>query len=327
MKKLIILFSTLCVLVSFGSSAQVVYLADTAFATDIGFDGAEASCKAVHLEYNGWNMNRAHNQWVADVFTVPTGHIWAFDTVIVYGYQYGSTTTSSFLNCNLQIYDAAPGLGGSVIWGDTSTNVLVSTGWTGMYKVDTFTSDNGLNGTFRPLMYLKLYLATPPVLGPGSYWLSWSSAGSLTNNPVAPDKVLPGRINPSGQQGRGYYGGTWSYLNDSGQVNGMDMIIEASAAVAASVPLLNSQSLLLDQNVPNPFNITTSISFYMPQAGYAKLTVYNTLGQEVAVITDGNVGGGAHHETFHTENMPSGVYYYQLKTLTGVESRKMMLVR
>ena len=75
-------------------------------------------------------MDRTQEAWVADAFTVPAGATWKFDTVIVYGYQYGSTTSSSFTGCNLQIYNDTPGVGGVVIWGDTSTNVLVSTGWT-----------------------------------------------------------------------------------------------------------------------------------------------------------------------------------------------------
>ncbi len=194
---------TLCCVVSFNALSQTTYLADIAFYTDIGYGGAEASCKAAHLEYNGWQMSHAQYAWVADAFTVPAGTVWAFDTVIVYGYQYGSTTTSPFLNCNLQIYNGTPGLGGTVIWGDTSTNVLASTGWTGIYKVDTFSSDNGLNNVNRPIMYLKLYLATPATLSAGTYWLSWSSAGSVSNSCVAPDKVLPGRINPTGQTARG----------------------------------------------------------------------------------------------------------------------------
>jgi len=331
MKKLLLLFC-ICTIVSFSAFSQVVYLIDTAFFTDIGYGGAEASCKTSHMEYNSWSMNRVLDEWVADVFTVPAGATWKFDTVIVYGYQYGSTATSFPIpDCNLQIYEGTPGLGGSVIWGDTVTNLLVSSGWTGIYKVDTFVADNGLNSTERPIMYLKLYLAAPPVLTAGTYWLSWSCAGtSSVNPPNAPYKVLPGRINPPGQMGRYSYQGRWGYMTDSSLNIGMNMIIKTSAATVASLGVqeVNSNAAaILDQNIPNPFSGSTSISFYLPQAGYAKLCVYNAIGQLVYTPFDANASAGEHTVTMATNDLARGVYCYQLITATGIESKKMLLVK
>jgi hypothetical protein len=317
----------LCCIVSFNTFAQTTYLADTAFYTDIGYGGAEASCKAAHLAYNGWQMTRSQHFWVADAFTVPSGTTWTFDTVIVYGYQYGSTTTSSFLNANLQIYNSTPGLGGAVIWGDTVTNVLVSTGWTGIYKVDTFASDNGLNNFYRPIMYLKLYLAAPPTLSGGTYWLSWSVAGSLTNSCVAPDKVLPGRINPPGQTARGVYNGIWQYLTDSGQVNGLNMIIKATAGLTSVPQVQNPSPLLLAQNAPNPFNNETTISYYLPLTGYAKLSIYNIAGQLIATPVNGEVNSGNHQVRFKAGDLASGTYFYEFETSAGIEHKQMNVVR
>ena len=114
MKKLA-LMACICMEISFCAFSQRIYLADTAFTTDIGFGGAPACCSAPHMLYNGWNNDRSKYQWLADVFTVPADSTWAFDTVIVYQYKYGATPSYTFLNCNLQIYDGTPGLGGSVI--------------------------------------------------------------------------------------------------------------------------------------------------------------------------------------------------------------------
>jgi len=321
------LFSIICSFISFHSFSQRVYLADTAFTTDVGFGGAAASCIAPHMYDDGWQMGRPQGTWLADEFTVPADSTWIFDTVIVFGYQKGSGTTSTFLNCNLQIYSGTPGLGGAVIWGDTLTNHLVGTGFTGIYRVDTITANGGLTSTYRPIMYLKLYLPAPPVLTAGTYWLSWSAAGSLAVAPASPDKVLPGRINPSSQVARQLFGGVWYNITDSSQRIGMDMIIVASAGLAGVTNLSNTSSVALSQNIPNPFTGNTDISFYMPQAGYAKLTVYNTIGQLVATLVDGRSNAGEHKVTFNTEHLPSGIYYYQLSTGAGVESKQMVMVR
>ena len=325
MKKLLLL-SCICTVISFSAFAQVTYLADTAFTTDIGFGGAPASCVAQHEFYFGWQMGRAQNAWIADVFTVPTDSTWVFDTVIVYGYQSGSGTTSTFLNCNLQIYQGTPGLGGTIVWGDTSTNVLSGTGFTGIYRVDNVPSHGGLTNSTRPIMYLKLYLASPPHLGAGTYWLSWSTAGSLAAN-SCPDKVLPGRLNPAGQSGRQFVSGAWNYVLDSANNIGFNKIIKGSAAVT-SVPGLTGKPLVtLNQNTPNPFTVSTSISFNTRQDGYVKLAVYNTLGQLVATPFEGSIISGEYQVTFNADKLPTGVYYYQLSTTAGVESKQMLLVK
>ena len=321
------ILSILLCLTSFSALSQITYLADTAFYTDIGQGGAEASCKANHVVYNGWDMTRSNYAWIADAFTVPTGAVWKFDTVIVYGYQYGSTPTSSFTSCNLQIYNDTPGAGGAVIWGDTTTNLLVSTGFTGIYKVDTFVADSGLLSTKRPIMYLKLYLAPHPNLSAGHYWLSWSATGSLPGACVAPDKVLPGRINPPGQVARASYSGSWDYLVDSIVVNGMDMIIKARAGLASVPVVQNLPALVLGQNAPNPFNSETAISYYLPQEGFVKLCVYNTIGQLMATLVNGDTNAGWHHSELMAGHLPAGVYYYQLSTPFGTACKQMSLIK
>jgi len=322
MKKLLLLL--LLPLFPHNSYSQITYLADTGFVTDRGYGGAAASCLYKPGGYYlGWQMGRAQDTWIADDFTVPAGKTWLFDTVIVYGYQRGSGTGSTFLNCNLQIYKGTPGLGGTVVWGDTSTNVLVSTGFTGIYRVDTVAASGGLLNNTRPIMYLKLYLSPAPSLSAGTYWLCWSSAGSLSTAPDCPDKVLPGRINPTGQNARQLYGGKWYYVGDSGNTVGMDMIIKASEGLSAD----NVQpALKLNQNVPNPFSSSTKISFYLAESEYTTLSVYNSLGQLVCTLVSDKLNSGEHEVIFNTDKLPSGIYYYQLRTKAGMEQQKMVLL-
>lgn len=306
--------------------SQTTYLTDTAFTTDIGFGGAPASCKAPNMEYTGWQMTRAQNVWIADAFTIPTGSAWTFDTVIIYGYQYQSGIVSTFLDCNLQIYNGIPGLGGSVIWGDTSTNVLVATGWTGIYRVDTVASHGGLTSQNRPIMFLKLLLSPAPTLSSGTYWLSWSSQGSIINATTdAPQKVLPGRVNPTGQTARQFYNNNWVYINDSGNTVGMNKIIKRSSNLNVS----NTQEtkfIILEQNEPNPFASITTIPFYLRQAGKIKIEVYNTVGQFITTLIDMFVSAGEQRVKFDAKGLPPGYYYYRIITSEFSESKRMLLV-
>jgi len=324
MKKTAIL-SMLFALLSFTSFSQMTYIADTAFTTDVGYDGAAASCIFNGGNKFGWQINRLNGSWVADIFTVPADSSWVFDTIIVYGYQVGSGSVSTFLNCNLQIYNGIPGLGGEVIWGDTSTNILVNTGFTGIYRVDTIAVDGGLTSTERPIMYLKLLLSPAPHLTAGTYWLSWSASGTLTATTSSPEKVLPGRVNPMGQTARQMYGGAWTYIIDNGDNIGMNFIIKASNAVSSVPTTTNEKSIALNQNFPNPCSESTNITFFLGEEGWAKISIYNLIGQLVATVFDQETNAGIHQITANVKHLPRGVYYYQL-FINGFQERKKMLI-
>jgi len=84
---------------------------------------------------------------------------------------------------------------------------------------------------------------------------------------------------------------------------------------------------LLEQNYPNPFNPTTTIAFALPEAAPVRLAVYNTLGQEVAVLVDGYVTAGRKLATFDATGLPSGLYLYRLETPSHAEVRRMVLLK
>lgn len=315
---LLVLAAAMC------ATAQTNYLVDTAFTTDVGFGGAPASCVYNNGYYTGFWMDSNRNYSLADIFTVPLDSTWAFDTVILYGFVTNGSTTSTFTKAFLEIYNGIPGSGGSVIWGDMTTNRLVSTGFTGIYRVDTI---DGLNYTGDAIMYLKLFLSPSPVLSSGSYWLRWSTIRSGPWYGNCPPKVLPGRINPPGQEGRQDSSGTWWYLANSGHRPGFNKIIRASAAVAAVAQTATTTGDLLQQNCPNPFAEGTSIAFTLPEAGKAKLSVYNAIGQEIAVPVNGEMSAGTHTVSLDARAWPPGIYYYRLAAGVATLSRTMLLLR
>lgn len=88
----------------------------------------------------------------------------------------------------------------------------------------------------------------------------------------------------------------------------------------------------LEQNYPNPFNPSTTINFSLPESGPVRLELFNSLGQSVAVLADGNYGAGEHQITWHgTDNtghsVGSGVYFYRLSDGASSCTRKMLLLK
>jgi hypothetical protein len=63
---------------------------------------------------------------------------------------------------------------------------------------------------------------------------------------------------------------------------------------------------------PNPFNPTTMLSFTLPAAANVELRVYNTIGQEVALLTKGSFAEGTHRVGFNGANLPSGLYFARM---------------
>ncbi len=83
----------------------------------------------------------------------------------------------------------------------------------------------------------------------------------------------------------------------------------------------------LSQNYPNPFNPSTEIKFNLNKAGFTTLKVYNTLGEEIATLVDGNLDAGAYTARFNVPNLASGTYIYRL-TSNGISiSKKMVLMK
>lgn len=90
-------------------------------------------------------------------------------------------------------------------------------------------------------------------------------------------------------------------------------------------------SITLNQNVPNPFNPSTVIGFTVGTQDLAsvqtRLSVYDLLGREVAVLVDGVMPAGEHRVSFDASGLSSGVYLYRLQSGSMVETRRMTLVK
>jgi len=83
----------------------------------------------------------------------------------------------------------------------------------------------------------------------------------------------------------------------------------------------------LEQNYPNPFNPSTKISFSIPEGRFVKLTVYDMLGKETAVLANEYRSVGMHTVQFDGSSLPSGIYIYTLQAGQFRDSRKLLLLK
>jgi hypothetical protein len=100
--------------------------------------------------------------------------------------------------------------------------------------------------------------------------------------------------------------------------------------VASAVEQLDgtiTTEFALRQNFPNPFNPSTTIRYSLPHKSAVQLTVFNTLGQQVALLQNGEQEAGYHEVKFDGTGLSSGVYFYRIQAGEFVQSRKSLLVR
>jgi len=83
----------------------------------------------------------------------------------------------------------------------------------------------------------------------------------------------------------------------------------------------------LFQNYPNPFNPITKIKYSVTQLSQVSLKIFNTLGEEIETLVNGEKPAGTYEIILNASNLASGVYFYQLKAGSFTETKKMILLR
>ena len=83
----------------------------------------------------------------------------------------------------------------------------------------------------------------------------------------------------------------------------------------------------LHQNFPNPFNPVTTIGYGLPRQSFVTLTVYNTLGQQVAQQVNEQQQAGYHDVVFRGDGLASGVYFYRLDAGSFTSVKKLLLLK
>ena len=113
---------------------------------------------------------------------------------------------------------------------------------------------------------------------------------------------------------------------------GMVGTIIASPVNSVNDETNQPEKFQLSQNYPNPFNPTTSIKYAIGSRQFVTLKVYNLLGKEIATLVNEVKPAGTYEVTFNRHsgevwNLPSGIYFYELKAGSFTQTKKMMLLK
>jgi hypothetical protein len=109
-------------------------------------------------------------------------------------------------------------------------------------------------------------------------------------------------------------------IRSQSQPVALETEVENETALA-TVP----QQFSLAQNQPNPFNPITTINYSLAKDSYVRITVYNTLGQVVAVLSEGYQSKGLHSVMWNAYGQSSGLYVYRFEADGFSASKKMFL--
>ncbi|MDP4197002.1 MAG: YCF48-related protein [Bacteroidota bacterium] len=83
----------------------------------------------------------------------------------------------------------------------------------------------------------------------------------------------------------------------------------------------------LSQNYPNPFNPSTTIQYTLAKPGYVSLEVYDVLGRLINIIFNKYQTEGDYKINWSAKDLPSGIYFYKLRSGEYIETKKMLLIR
>ena len=190
-----------------------------------GVGGADESVlqnNSLSLNTLGFSHKAESGYRVADDFIV-TGTSWDVEKITFFAYQTGSSTSSSITDVNYRVWDGPPGDPNSnVIFGDESTNRLISSTWTNLYRVD---ETNSGSSTLRPIM--QNVVSAGFTLGAGTYWLDWQADGTISSGPWVPPITINGETSTGNAA---HFTTEWEPLVDSGlsTPQGLPFIIEGT---------------------------------------------------------------------------------------------------
>lgn len=84
---------------------------------------------------------------------------------------------------------------------------------------------------------------------------------------------------------------------------------------------------ILHQNYPNPFNPSTNLQYAIGSGQIVTLKVYDVLGNEIATLVNEEKQAGSYNVEFDGSGLPSGIYFYQIKTNKTIQTKKMVYLK
>jgi Secretion system C-terminal sorting domain len=93
------------------------------------------------------------------------------------------------------------------------------------------------------------------------------------------------------------------------------------------IKLSAPEDFVLNKNYPNPFNPTTMITYSIPRDAIVILSIYDILGNEVAILENGYKSAGSYSNSFDATNLTSGIYFYTIRSGNFYDTKKMLLMK
>ncbi|MBK7158211.1 MAG: T9SS type A sorting domain-containing protein [Ignavibacteria bacterium] len=158
-------------------------------------------------------------------------------------------------------------------------------------------------------------------------------------------KYIPGSLKPLGNDGNHYNDSINQRPNTSVPDSIADAIYYGSDHLpvtalykfekTGSVTIISNlipEKFNVYQNYPNPFNPSTKIKFDIPSGlngsdSKVRLSVYNSLGKEIAELVNENLGAGSYETEFDASDFSSGVYFYKIETDNFSQTKSMFLIK
>jgi hypothetical protein len=117
------------------------------------------------------------------------------------------------------------------------------------------------------------------------------------------------------------------YSRNLGTGNGIELFTPPAGSTSVDEIITALSEFTLNQNYPNPFNPTTAISYSLLTNSQVRLTVYDLLGREVAVLVNEEKPEGRYSVTWDASSFSSGVYFYQLNAGSYTNTKKLILLK
>lgn len=194
-----------------------------------GFGGGDAS--VLQGTSSSFGATATGNFRLAEDFVVPAGG-WTLTGVTVYVYQTQATpsTTSTLTGMTLRIWSGDPSLGTStILFGDTTTNVLTSSAFSGIFRTSSTTPTNGQRAIMGATAG-NLSVTLPA----GTYWVDYSVNGSLASGPFAPFVTIPGQNASGNAKQQTVDAGTWALIVDTGSTFNQTMPLTLAGTATVS---------------------------------------------------------------------------------------------
>ncbi len=212
-----------------------------------GCNGGDASI----LDYlvgghtlEGWGCQQNLGNYMADDFT--STDAWNIDSLKFFAYQFGATSVT-ITGVYVQIWNGAPNAGGTVVWGNETTNILQRTGLTNIYRA-VFIIPTDCD---RRVQEVVATVGTN--LPPGQYWVQWGVTGSASSGPQCPPVTIQGTA-VTGDALRKTSSGWAAALNGS-SANGAPFIVYGNSGPPCPVGAVSNPIPADNANNISPFSL------------------------------------------------------------------------